>query len=221
MKFPIHALLGIAVIHLSSMNLSRADWIIPVGAVATSEQDANDVATKTIDGSGLSAENASATHAAANNVSWSMRQGDGTLVGDEHITFDLGDLFDLTSAYVWQFTRNDTGGDLNRGVRQYDILVAGNDAIFTEVVSDALLNKAIDANLNNLPDGNEPAQIQPLVASGVRYVRFGIDLTYENRADRDWQGGFGEVRFEGTSVVPEPSILALLGLGGVLLLWRR
>jgi hypothetical protein len=186
---------------LSLANRVSADWIVPTNAVASSEQG-SDVATNTIDGSGLSEESTNGLHAAG-SYSWSMEQGgEGILVQDEYITFDLGDNYRLTNVHIWQFTRTSVANDANRGVKQFDILVSRDNVNFTELVADATLNRCLDADANNTPDGNEPVQTKPLLASGVRYVRFGIDLTYENNGTKDWQGGFGEVRFEGTVIQP-------------------
>ena len=142
-----------------------------------------------------------------------MRQGDGLNVNQEWIEFDLGQEFDLTTAYIWNFTRNSVGGDVNRSVKQYDIQVADSSKVYATVVTDATLNISTGT-------GTEPSQLQALVQSNVRWVRFNMDLTYENKGGQDWQGGLSEVRFEGTAV-PEPSTTALLGLGGLALILRR
>lgn len=200
-----------------SMQASAA-WIIPTGATATSEQGTLGAAEHVIDGNHLSAENVTGLHAAAADSSWSMQQGGGGNVQDEHITLDLGALYNLTDIHIWQFTRNNTGNDINRGVKTFDILVSSDNVTFTEVSSNLTLAKAIASG--NVPAGNEPVQTFALAQNNVRYVQLGVDITYENNGSKDWQGGFGEVRFEG-SLVPEPGSLALLGLGGLLIARRR
>jgi hypothetical protein len=211
---------AIAVAGFTAAQASAA-WIIPTGAFASSEQPGNGAAIQAIDGVHLTAESTAGLHNAAANSSWSMQQGGGGNVQDEYITLDLGDFYDLTDLHVWQFTRNSTGNDANRSVKIFDVLVSTDGVFFTEVLSDLSLTKAIDvAPANGLPDGGEPVQSFSLVQSNVRYVQLGVDLTYENNGTKDWQGGFGEVRFEGT-LVPEPASMALIGLGGLLMARRR
>lgn len=196
--------------------LVQAAWIIPISATSSSETNA----INAINGSGLSSESISGLHAAGSNNSWSMIQGNGIIISNEYITVDLGALHDLTHIHLWQFTRNTVGNDANRSLRNFDVLISADGVSFTEVISNATLTKAIDVSSPvGIPDGNEPVQSFALVQSGVRYVQIGVDTTYEGSSS-DWQGGFGEVRFEGT-LVPEPSTALLGGLGLLALLRRR
>jgi hypothetical protein len=211
------SLAAFAGLAFASAHTASAAWIIPVGVTATSEHSTpNDAAINTINGSGLSAENATGLHAAANNVSWSFAQGNDLKNDAESMTIDLGALYDLTDIHIWQFTRNSVSNDANRGVNQFDVLVSADNSIFNEVITNANLTKAL--NSGGLPTGNEPVQSFALVQTGVRYITIGVDSTHEGNSD--WQGGIGEVRFEGTAV-PEPTTTALLGLGGIALILRR
>ena len=88
------------------------------------------------------------------------------------------------------------------------------------VFSQSLKKQIPSIPADNLPDGDEPVQSFALVQRGVRYVQIGVDSTYEGGSGRDWQGGIGEIRFEGT-LVPEPSAALLGGFGALLLLRRR
>jgi hypothetical protein len=198
---------------------ASAAWIIPADVIASSEQQANDAAIRTIDGSGLSEESTAGLHAAGPVTSWSFKQGGGVVNGDEWITFDLGAAYDLTDLHIWQFTRTSHPTDGNRGVKFFDVLVSANGVDFTEVLSNQLLAKAKNENGDNLPDGDEPVQTFSLAVDGVRYIQLGVDSTWEGNGD--WQGGFGEVRFEGEAAIPEPASLALIGLGGLMMLKRR
>lgn len=196
---------------LAAVRFAAAGWIIPVNAVASAEMGgaANDYALHTIDGSGLSEESTNGVHAAGPDYSWSFVQGDGIAVKDEFITFDLGSIYTVTNAHIWQFTRNVTGADANRGVKTFDILVSSDNTNFTEVVTNATLNKCIDVSpADGMPDGNEPVQTKSFFAKDVRYIKFGIDLTYENSGTQDWQGGLGEVRFEGFKI-PKGTLLVI------------
>ena len=44
----------------------------------------------------------------------------------------------------------------------------------------------------------------PLVQAGVRYVQLGINLDLRGFQHQDWQGGFGEVRFQGSLATVPP-----------------
>lgn len=209
--------LGFALSALSA----NAAWIVPIGATASSSETGS-TPSMVIDGSGLSAESTSGLHAAGASTSWSMDQGNLVAVADEFITIDLGALYDLTSLHIWQFTRNTAANDTNRGVKIFDVLVSADNLSFTEVLSNQTLNKPIDTlPVIGTPDGNEPVQSFALIQTGVRYVQLGIDSTYESAGTNDWQGGLGEVRFEGVAAVPEPSASLLGGIGMLLLLRRR
>ena len=111
-------------------------------------------------------------------------------VAAEQLTFDLGGIYNLTTSLVWQ------GNDpafLDRGVRNFDILVSSEPAAAGNFTLVGSRNLAIGGGL----DG-ETAQSVATAASNVRAVKFDIQST--------WSGlptefvNLSEVRFDGTFV---------------------
>jgi hypothetical protein len=151
---------------------------------------------------------------------------------DEYIQWDLGAQYNLDSIQVWNY--ND-GSRYDSGINQLDIWVSslaspgdpegGDAADWTLLGEDVNLSKAPGANGYTGVDLETDTGIS-LPGSSVRWVRFEADSNH-------WDGGgFGndgslfsknavalsEIQF---TAVPEPASLALMGLGGLMLLPRR
>ncbi len=108
------------------------------------------------------------------------------------LTFDLGGVYDLTAADIWQYN---VPGVFGRGVQNFTIAVSSDDVNFTQVAS---------ATLTESSGGNIPAQVVPFSGTG-RYVRFSVQSNY---GDPQF-AGLSEVKFEGTLAVTADPIPAL------------
>ncbi|MEJ6571203.1 MAG: PEP-CTERM sorting domain-containing protein [Akkermansiaceae bacterium] len=196
--------------------------IVPVTANASSEKS-DSLATFLIDGSGLFTstteltpdnsltgihyDNSNATSSTADR-SWVW----SGIISEEWVEFDLGGSFNVTDAYIWQTTFSTT----TRQTRTFDIEYSTDGTNYFVASADQQLGQVTPT----LTVGStaETFNFSSVTAS---WMRIGIDGTYENPGGgRNWLGGLGEVRFEGTAV-PEPSTTALLGLGGLALILRR
>lgn len=207
MKTRKHTILSLAVAFALTAGISYGAVVItPTGVVASSELSAGYAAINVINGNGLNAPgDETATHGAGSGsgtmwLSSTSENGIGAT-----ITFDLGSEMDLDGAYIWNYNQDGQGA---RGYLNFDIYVggSGDSAATTLLVSGASIIREA---------GNSPvsAQFEAFSASDVQYVKFLSQSTSANNIV-----GLSEVRF---SQVPEPSSLALLGLGGLALILRR
>jgi hypothetical protein len=113
------------------------------------------------------------------------------------LTFDLGNVYALSGAYVWQY--NPVEGGTNSGVRQFNILTSTDGSIFN-LVRSATLDQGSGVDGWFMPEFkafNQTAQ----------YVRFSILSNYGSI-----YSGLSEVRFESGLPVPEPRVTGLLAL---------
>jgi hypothetical protein len=113
------------------------------------------------------------------------------------LTFDLGSFYTLSSAAIWQY--NATCCGLDRGVNGFDIYRSFNNIAFDLVGS---------FSLSQSPGGLIASQNVAFSTTG-RYIRFVIT---SNHGDTEYTG-LSEVKFDGTTAVPEPATLLLLGTG--------
>lgn len=205
-------------------SMTFAAVIVPVSATASSVKSGSS-ANHLIDGSGLFTDatgttpdnSVSATHvdnsnAITSSLSWVWSDdGSSPNISEEWVEFDLGSNFNVSDAYVWQTTFSTTG----RQTRTFDIEYSTNGIDYSLAASNQFLGQ-----VTTLTDGST-AETFHFSTVTARYIRIGINGTYERTAgDRNWLGGLGEVRFEGTAI-PEPSAALLGSLGALLLLRRR
>ena len=159
-----------------------------------------------------------------NNVRWQTHPNHGTL-GQQAVVYDLGAVYDIASVHLWNFNNQDSS---DRYVKQMDFYkVSGLSAIGRVDIGDttAVANQAaIDSWTGGVSatfvqpavPGAYPGETQDLsgTLSGVRYL-----AVVPRTAGAGEYFGFDEIRF--IAAVPEPTSLALLGLGGMALLTRR
>ena len=128
----------------------------------------------------------------------------------ETITFDLNlagasDGYDITNIQAI------TGWDSNFPDHAYNILVSSNQVDFT-------LLTLVDENLTGAASRVNITDSSGVLASGVKSIRFAF------LDNGNYQNGtlLRELDVEGVATaVPEPSSSALLGLGGLALIFRR
>jgi hypothetical protein len=127
-----------------------------------------------------------------------------------YVTFNLGGLYNLTSADIYQGW-NDSGRDSFSFTLQAsaDGITYTNVGTYTKGPDDTGVYTTPVTNDVNIADN-----AGGYIASGVEYVRL-----YVTDADNGY-AGLAEVSISGTSV-PEPTSLGLLSLGGLALLRRR
>jgi hypothetical protein len=179
-----------------------ADVITPVGVEATStfpffgEYSKEDL----ISGSGLSGGLHDSNYA---NM-WMTDQS----VQQAQLTFDLGGLYNLTGADIWQFnfgTNTPVISTLDRGVKDFRILTSTNGVDFTQVFAGTLARSV---------DGS-PIAAQSFAIGGVaQFVQIDILNNYAQGTiyENDYASGLSEVRFNGAAV-PEPATWAMM-IGG-------
>lgn len=179
---------------------SNADFIQPAGVASSSFFDYQMHPTNIINGSGLSAESAAATHTASGTAVHQWHAGVGyasgggaPVVDNQYHIFTLPGTFDLTDMYVWQ--ANQTSA-LTRGVNQFDMDVSSDGVNWSPVL--------VNDTLAISPGGNISAQTKSFAASNVKFARFGIDTAHSGSAN-DYVG-LSEVRFEGTQLESGPKV---------------
>ncbi|MEO2049126.1 MAG: hypothetical protein ABGX16_21415 [Pirellulales bacterium] len=117
-------------------------------------------------------------------------------VDDQIIEFEFDGAYDLTTAHIWN-DNEDGLGDF-RGVDEFEIQVNTERTGGTFVAVGTTYNLTADFGF----DPNS-AQVVPLVASGVRRVRFLLNSAFSGIGGDDEYVGLSEVRFEGTLITPD------------------
>jgi len=186
---------GAALCCVTPCAVSAGDTILiaPIIASASTYYNSLYAPQWMIDGSGLTGTGRDATHTNANAGYLFWHSLTDIVVANQWVEFDLGQTYDVTNALVWQMSQM---GLTNRGIKDFTVRVAGTDHVFSTVSTGNRLNQAT-------ADPNTPVQEVPLVAKGVRYVRFEIQS--------NWGAGgivgLSEVRFEVAPPAPSTDIV--------------
>lgn len=161
-----------------------------------------------VNGSGL---NGLGQHTSSVEPNMWLSQGDafGGEDLDPFVIFDLGDVYTITSFQVWNYNEsppNLTGRGVNAVTVEY-----GETAGLGSTV--AGITNFAQADGTNTYTG----EVFTPDAFNARFIKFDIDSNHGG--DNNFYG-LSEVQFSGT-LVPEPSSLALLAMGGLFLARRR
>ncbi|WP_394751881.1 discoidin domain-containing protein [Crenothrix sp.] len=113
------------------------------------------------------------------------------------LTFDLGSVYDLSGAYVWQY--NPDNATTTSGVKQFNILTSLDGLDFVPVFSATL------AQGSGVAGWFEPEF--KAFSQTAQYVQFSILSNYGSS-----YSGLSEVKFETGVSVPEPQVMGLLAL---------
>lgn len=136
------------------------------------------------------------------------------------ITFDLGGLYNLSSARIWNYNENlgTPSVELARGVKTLSVQTSTDDSIFT-TIANITLNEAPGVNTVDF------SQVVDLVSGPVEFIRFANLVSFAGTGQFT---GLSQVQFSGNAVVadtsvPEPFSAPLLavGLAATWLLRRR
>ena len=125
---------------------------------------------------------------------------------DPSVSFDLGAVYTINSFRVWNY--NEAGNLSRRGVNGVSVEYGETLALGATVAGITNFTQAPGAN------GYAGELYNSFAPFDARYVKFDIDSNHGG--DNNFYG-LSEVQFDGvlapTTVIPEPSSTALLGLG--------
>lgn len=216
-----------------SMPAHAAFLVQPTVIDAVSSEVVSRDAIETRNGSGLSdativetgdAEPASyPSHSNSSSDSWWSDVNVENNIDEVFITFDLGQTYTLEGMHVWNLNHGSSGGrTTSSGVKDLNVEFSTDGSTFSGAEAFTLTEAP-----NSTAYTGESRDFASLVTA--RYVRFDVQTTFENDGSTTKDGdpqtvevsnraGLSEVRF---LAIPEPATTALVGLGGVILLYRR
>jgi len=188
-----------------------------IAGVSASAKDNEGVrtATKAVDGSGMTGVTVAGTgmHDVTGDNMWLGQSS--TNAGPQWINVDLGGLYTVGDMYMWNY-KEGGGGDGGRQVLTYNL--------WYSVDASATPGNFTDTKWTQLGGTINAGQVgagssysfsdQITINQDASVIGFEILTAVDNRA------GIAELQFDGT-LVPEPSSMSLLALGGLALLRRR
>lgn len=190
---------------------AAAQQIAPVDVVASNTFSffGEYKASNLIDGSGLSG----GLHDNNYPNMWMTDLG----VNQAQLTFDLGGVYTLSGVDLWNYNSGDPSqfqSTILRGVKDFRLLTSLDGLTFNEVFIDRLA----------LGTGTDLAAQSFGFSSSARFVQIDILNNYGQGtyAERDWNSGLSEVRFN-VAAVPEPGTwgMMLMGFGTIGFVMRR
>lgn len=202
---------------LLSAAVSQADTLTPTAVLSSSDFSGGTASINLINSSGLTdvggdGDDANDTHNNVGNAFTMWLSANSSTDGDENdesLIFDLGGLFDVTAALVWN--HNQSGGFSKLGVDTMDVSAT---ATGTTTGDASGFTGTTGVNLTQAGEGAEAAQSVVLSFTGVRFIKFDNFVNFETTSggpDTTYAGtqGISEVRFVGTEhvVVPAPAAL--------------
>jgi hypothetical protein len=213
MRFKLRFTILLAAIVATNFQAASAQIPATINAVSSNLKDVSGfdrTAEYVVNGAGFSA----GTHSI--NPEGTMWLNNGTFAEpndlEPEITFDLGSVQAIGSMKVWNYNETLPGRPelLGRGVGSADILVAGDDLVFSTLIA---------AQAFDIAPGVEDVDFGQTIDlnTSARYVK--LDILGNAGGDNNFVG-LSEVQF---NAVPEPaSLLALLiGLGLLTVSKRR
>jgi hypothetical protein len=207
-----NVLLGVAGLVLALAPTAQADLIMGVTATASAEITPGSAANA-VNGSGLTGSLGAGTHDNSTANAWDGPAGTSTT---GWLSINLGAIYDVDDMYFW----NGTGSDPARGIGTADLYystLVAPDLSGSFPGSDWTLKTAAQA-FTAIPGGAGPYAVSDTIALNVTARHIAFDIL-SNHGNGGGVTGVNEVQFDGT-LIPEPSTVGLLALGGLLLLRR-
>jgi hypothetical protein len=181
---------------------AEATFLTPSNVTVSSEFTPDGrLGVDAINGSGLTGSGTNATHDAAVGNMWLSNGG----VSAEWIRFDLGQAYDLSKIFIWNYNENHAVNAANaRGVNDFTVDVSTDDANWSAPTTGG--SQTALAIVGGYAASIPLTCDLPIDASAVRYVRFTIDSNYGAAT----YVGLSEVRFEGDEPYTGPVLFSNL-----------
>lgn len=217
---------------------AQAALITPASATASSDIHNNNEPVYAINGSGMNF-----TGDQNDYTNWTMSAGSGNTAQNTDwmadnpdqvatwLIIDLGETYNLETISIWNFNPGTTSSTyIGRSSKTVDIYTStsgvGNNSNNNNSSFDSAGWTTLETGFGlTINPGNAPvAAPNGLLTGGdltgvqARYVAIAVTAT--NTGARLEKAALGEVQFFGTPV-PEPSSLALLAAGGLMMIKRR
>lgn len=168
------------------------------GTLLSSGGLSGDILSETVSGAGSSGHWLSAISAIDDDANFRSTT--------EVLTFDLGGTYNVDAFHLWAYIRSERG----RGLESFDLSFSSDGTNFSNTIT-------LSGWVIGPSSGTDTVQTQTFTAvNNVTHVRM-TNLTTFNSTNYI---GISELRLGGTAV-PEPSLLSLFGLSGLLLLCRK